>query len=376
MLTLSSYYLCEKTDGMRYLLYLTADEQGDEIQYLIDRKNDFWFIPRGTLHLPLLNDVQRFHTFTLLDGELVLDREKDGSTQPRFMIFDCMVLDKQPLIGRTLDKRLAYCKEHLMKPYEKLLTDFPQEIPHQHFLLQMKAFQFSYHIEMMFKQTLPNLSHGNDGLIFTARQTPYQHGTDHHILKWKPEDENSIDFLMRLEWPMIQPDEQDIAEGIREPFPDYDGMPICNLYVFQGGGQSDKWFGVMNIEADKWEGLKRLGQPLDNRIVECYMDENKQWKYMRFRDDKTTGNHQTTVDSVIESIRDRVTMRDLIQAAPAIKTKWKQREADSLSKQAEKTLAARPSPNQANGTMKRKAEDQGNGRPSPAPPGGVKNERA
>ncbi|KEF51235.1 mRNA guanylyltransferase [Exophiala aquamarina CBS 119918] len=32
------YYVCEKTDGLRYLMYLNED-QGKGIHYLIDRKN-------------------------------------------------------------------------------------------------------------------------------------------------------------------------------------------------------------------------------------------------------------------------------------------------------------------------------------------------
>lgn len=42
----------------------------------------------------------------------------------------------------------------------------------------MKAMQFSYGIEMMFRSILPNLAHGNDGLIFTCRESGYTCGTD------------------------------------------------------------------------------------------------------------------------------------------------------------------------------------------------------
>jgi mRNA guanylyltransferase len=369
MLIFSSYYLCEKTDGMRYLLYLTQGDQREEVQYLIDRKNDYWYIPPQTLHFPTNRSIESFHTYTLLDGELVLDKEPDGSMQPRFMVFDCMVLDKKPLMSRTLDKRLAYCKENIVKPYKALLTEYPDEIPHLHFLLEMKAFEMSYGVEMMFRDRLPNLPHGNDGLVFTCRETPYQHGTDHNILKWKPEDENSIDFRMSFEWQLIPPDDQDIAEGFKEPYPDYDQMPAVNLFVFNGNGKPDTWFAPLYLEPNEWESLKSLNEPLDDRIVECFMDEQKRWRYMRFRDDKTTGNHASTVESVIESIRDRVTKEDLIEAAKGIKVAWKQREAD------QKAMASRTA-NAPNGGTKRKAEEQGNGRPSPAPPGSVKSEES
>lgn len=42
-----SYFLCEKTDGIRCLLYITTGDSGEEIVYLIDRKNDYYYIPHG-----------------------------------------------------------------------------------------------------------------------------------------------------------------------------------------------------------------------------------------------------------------------------------------------------------------------------------------
>jgi hypothetical protein len=50
----NSYFLCEKTDGIRCLLYCTQAEDGREIHYLIDRKNDYYFVT-GTNSLHLLD---------------------------------------------------------------------------------------------------------------------------------------------------------------------------------------------------------------------------------------------------------------------------------------------------------------------------------
>lgn len=314
--------------------------------------------------------MQGFHKDTLIDGELVRDLLPNGAYQPKYLVFDCMVLDGNSLMSRTLDKRLAYFKERVFEPYEQLLNAYPDEIPYMHFIVELKAMQFSYAIEMMFRQILPGLPHGNDGLIFTCRSTEYKPGTDPHILKWKSENENSIDFRLSLEFPQIQPDKQDIAEGITQPYLDYDAMPICNLFVYTGDNQEDRWYGTMYFEPKEWEGLKALGEPLDDRIVECYMNEKKQWRYMKFRDDKEHANHISTVDSVIESIRDRVTKEDLMAAAKGIRDEYKKREAQMKEEEARKrreaaSMAVAPT----NGGLKRKAEDvQGGGRPSPGPP--------
>ena len=344
---------------MRYLLYLTEGDPGQEVHYLIDRRNDFWYIQPGGLHFPVIRDIQGFHRNTLIDGELVVDRMPDGSMQPKYMVFDCLVLDNNNLMVRTLDKRLAYFKERIYDPYRHLLRDFPDEIPFMAFLVELKAMQFAYATEMMFRQVLPNLPHGNDGLIFTCRTTEYKSGTDEHILKWKPENENSIDFRLSFDWQMVQPDQQDIAEGIREPYYDYDAIPTCNLMVYEGDRDDDSWYGLLHLDSDEWEQLKSRNEALNDRIVECYMDEEKRWRFMRFRDDKENANHITTVRSVIDSIKDRVTKEDLIAAAMGIRDAWKAREkARAMGTQMLDGAG-----------MKRKAEGQGPGRPSPGPPG-------
>lgn len=243
-----------------------------------------------------------------------------------------------------------------------------------HFIMEMKAMQFSYAIELMFGKILPHLPHGNDGLIFTCRMSEYKFGTDQNILKWKPEAENSIDFRLVLEFPLKQPDEQDIAEGFKDSYIDYDAMPVCNLHVYTGDSNGDTWYATMYIETDEWERLKALHEPLNDRIVECYMDSLRRWRYMRFRDDKSNANHTSTVESVIESIMDRVTKQDLITAQKVIRDEWKRRAAEQEAREKKeierkRVASAGISTGPLNVGPKRKAEDQGTGRPSPGPPG-------
>ncbi|KAM3428369.1 hypothetical protein MY4824_008858 [Beauveria thailandica] len=323
------YYVCEKSDGIRYLLYATRDESGAEAHYLIDRKNDYWFITNRNLHFPLDSDQTAFHIDTVLDGELVWDSKPNGGREPRFLIFDCLVMDGQVLMDRTLDKRLAYIRERFHTPYKRLFKEFPEELKFQPFFVEMKPFQLAYGIEMMFKQVLPHLKHGNDGLIFTCRHTPYRHGTDPHILKWKPPEENTIDFLLKLHFPTVQPNRAERALGRTEPFVDYDSVPHAELMVFTGGNGPERYetFQPLYLTKQEWETLKGLGDPLNDRIVECNQDDKKRWRLLRFRDDKLEANHKTTVTSVLQSIKDRVTKQDLHTAAARIRDNWKARQA-------------------------------------------------
>lgn len=319
------YYVCEKSDGIRCLMYLTGDG-GEEITYLIDRKNDYYHV--SSLHFPISSEQETdFHTGTLVDGELVNDTMPNGSTQLKYLVFDCLVLDNSSLMHRPLDKRLAYFRDKVYNPYRALYQKYPEEIQYLPFIVEYKKMEFSYAIEMMFREVLPNLPHGNDGLIFTCRETPYQFGTDQHILKWKTEAENSIDFRTRIAWTMgdCDPDDPDERDEL-SPFPDYWAMPTIHLTVFRNDGKDDN-YAVMHLEEYEWEDMKASEEPLDERIVECYLDEQNRWRFLRFREDKNEANHISTVESVMESIQDKVSEDDLIGLAKSIRVEWKKRQA-------------------------------------------------
>lgn len=357
------YYVCEKSDGIRCLMYMTSDGP-HEVVYLIDRKNDYYHVPH--LHFPLSSeDEVEFHTGTLVDGELVNDVQPNGTIQLTYLVFDCLVLDESSLMHRTLDKRLAYFRDKVYNPYRALYKKWPEEIQFLPFIVDFKDMKLGYGIEMMFRQILPNLSHGNDGLIFTCRNSPYQFGTDPHILKWKSENENSIDFRLKFEWPMIEPD---IEDEDQSPFPDYDVTPKCHLCVFKGQGV-DEPYGIMFLEDREWESMKTLNQPLDDRIVECYLDDQNRWRFLRWRDDKHEANHISTVKAVMESIQDKVSQEDLIRISFKIKQEWKKRQAAEEAKvkqelEARKAVKVEGAVNGQNGaprngnpSAKRKPED-------------------
>ena len=251
------YYVCEKTDGLRYLMYLTRDGPTD-IHYLIDRRNDYWFVPN--LHFPHHEDkaFARFHTDTLLDGELVEDRHPDGTSTIKFLVFDCLVLDGQILMQRTLDKRLAYFQTNVLRPYKDMYKKEPQRP--QPFVLEDKVTEFSYGLEKMFKEIIPKVKqlHGNDGLIFTCRNTPYKTGTDEHILKWKPPSENTVDFLLHISYPEVDPDPSDPDPS---SVPDYHAFPThFGLFIHHG---RDEYSHVddLHVEPAEWESWKALNHP-------------------------------------------------------------------------------------------------------------------
>lgn len=352
----SDYYVCEKTDGLRVLMYMSFYQAPIEnpqpgqqpwyqrpVCYLIDRRNDYYAI--DNLKFPHHEDqtFQDFHQATVLDGELVEDRMPHGRTLIKYLAFDLLMIDEKDLRTRSLDKRLGYLKEHILKPYRKYIDSNRAIKDQQPFLFEDKKTEFSYSMQKMFEEIIPQVKqlHGNDGLIFTCRNTPYQSGTDKHILKWKPPNENTIDFLMHIKWSTIDPDPQDPDQTPQE---DYYSMPReFGLYIFHGQGNYS-YVDDLYVTDEDWENMKSKNYPLQDAIIECFVEntpqtngyngangdnDRRRWRYHRLREDKDEANHVSTYDSVKESIQDNVTEQLLLDRADEIRLSWKERNTSS-----------------------------------------------
>ena len=330
----TDYFLCEKTDGIRCLLYLTSFVgQGEEVeaQFLIDRKNEYYYIQRDSLHLPR-DEVYpgSFHTGTLLDGELVRQECGNGQTKLVYLIFDALCMLGESITDRPFHVRLGKINALVMKPYKTFARKYPSDVEAQPFGLQLKRMETSYGSQMMFRDVLPNLAHGNDGLIFTCKTTPYVAGTDPHILKWKPPHENTIDFKLQI---VAFPMDED-EDG---PYEDWDAKPEIELLVNHGDREGGyQRFANLALTDAEWEAIKGMGEQIDHRIIECFRDPvTGSWRPKiekdgtpRYRDDKKDANHISTVKSVIESIEDAVTEEDLVANSKKIRDCWKEREAE------------------------------------------------
>ena len=172
------YFMCEKTDGLRCLLYLSYGENPETnafepATFLIDRKNSYYNVTppiRVPYHGAVFNG-EAFLYGTILDGELVVDLYPDGSTKLVFYVFDCLCVDAENMTDKPLDKRLYALKEKVMKPWHTWLTQTKTLMPLEPFQVKEKEQQQSYHISYVFDQVMPKLKHGNDGLIFTCKGT-------------------------------------------------------------------------------------------------------------------------------------------------------------------------------------------------------------
>lgn len=172
------YFMCEKTDGLRCLLFLSYMENQETgafepATFLIDRKNNYYNVTppiRVPYHGALFNP-EAFLYGTIIDGELVVDLYPDGTTKLIFYAFDCLCVDAENMTDKPLDKRLWGLKEKVMKPWHTWLTQTKTLMPLEPFQVKEKEQQQSYHISYVLDQVMPKLKHGNDGLIFTCKGT-------------------------------------------------------------------------------------------------------------------------------------------------------------------------------------------------------------
>ncbi|KAE8241771.1 hypothetical protein A4X13_0g7270 [Tilletia indica] len=360
------YWVCEKSDGQRVLVLVTLNElYARQEVFLIDRRNEFRFIENLAFpsHRP-----NEWHTHCLLDAELVLDLDKKtGKHHLVLLLFDCIVLDGVNLASRPLLKRYGRLQQFFYAPYQKQCAKDEEFRRRQPFQIQVKKMELSYGVVDVLRNHIPNLKHGNDGLIFTCANDPYVFGTDKKILKWKPPSENSIDFRVRLRFP---PDLDIDPEGT---VPDYRAKPFFLLEQHMGsdgrrnGGEEYEFFDWMEMEDEEWEEFKRTGEQLDDRIVECVWETTypsdshtnghqqqqngggppsaaterrrhpPRWKFKRIRDDKKDGNHYTIVRKILSSIEDGVEEDELVAAQASIKAAWKTPERAKLREAASVT---------------------------------------
>ena len=234
------YLVTEKTDGMRYILFVYRDQL-----FRADRLGNTQLVPGITYRLRDRRD------------EVVLDAEyiKDNDGQERYYIFDALKLQGDYIYKNPLDVRLRKIGTFLRS------TRWGDRF-------QVKPMWSMARLDYVLGVYLPKAPHLSDGLIFTPKRQGYQ--GRFKTYKWKPPTLNSIDFKVNLD------------------------NQLCVR-----GGQPKEEIDPNEVQRFRW----RHGIPSHVEFVGECVFKNGRWKLIRLRRDKDDGNALRTYQSVKRSIQ-------------------------------------------------------------------------
>ncbi|OMJ66724.1 hypothetical protein SteCoe_36341 [Stentor coeruleus] len=268
----TKYLVCEKSDGVRYLLFIPniPNSRGvnDVQSFLIDRKYRFWRIYIQVPSLLLKGD-------SIFDVELVLDHE----TNKRILIFDTLFSAGICFMRNNYFERLQSAWYSLVYPVREAGKASKVSVE-----VYLKDFFETTQIDYLWHHIMPKIPHKCDGLIFTAVDAEYILGSNPGILKWKPCELNTLDFHIKV-----------ASDNSYE---------LCTL-----GRNLEKFSSMSNI------GCIELN---DGDIVECNLVNNK-WNVLKKRSDKSTPNSTEVAQNVLKSINDNVSIDEIISVFQVVK---------------------------------------------------------
>ena len=250
------YAISAKVDGTRYFVLVK-----DSTLYFINRACGVWAGPKNA-------SLQRFEG-SLLDCEITA-----GEGYPTLMVIDTLAMFGECKRGQHLRRRIDACR-----PLVRFLQSATAKA---HF-----SVVFQRYIDLHRPDATKLVNDANpsdpkntiDGFVFTPLKMPYIMGRCYHLLKWKPNEKNTVDLLFE------KPDQ---------------------VYCTDEHHQRHL-VGTVS-------GVPKEVHP--NAILEChlgteYTDEHPTWLFGRVRTDKDTPNVQWVLDRIIKTMQDNITKQDV-----------------------------------------------------------------
>lgn len=277
------YYVCEKTDGVRYALVccrleappaLRAARASINVCALLDRALNAFLLP--IKHLP-----RAVYQGTLLDGELAFNR-REGRWE--YLVFDAVSVSGIPVLNCPLNDRMdaAHCALRVYRAHAGPSDGDPVALRAKTFVPCSKMADF--------ERALPGLreAYEIDGVIFTPALPPVTYGRHLGMFKLKACSRHTVDFLV-------------LGDGV-------------GLGVFDNGAHARV-------------GALAPGQPgpppPPGSIAECAPaaaatggsvgggDEEQLWDLVTLRTDKTTANDMFTYQKTLLNMRENLSLNDV-----------------------------------------------------------------
>lgn len=185
------YYVCEKTDGVRFLMVCcTMDSKDGKLNVcaLVDRSSTAYLLPIG--HLP-----RAAYQGTLLDGEAAWNKRR---RRWEYLVFDAVCVSGIPVLDGTLKDRLA-AAHRVLRVYSDSTpaAAATEATPADPVDLRAKNFVSCTRLED-FEASLGALQeqYDIDGVILTPARTPVTYGRHMGMFKLKFGSKHTVDFLV------------------------------------------------------------------------------------------------------------------------------------------------------------------------------------
>lgn len=192
MLHTKPYKVSWKADGTRYMMLI---HKQNEI-YFFDRDNSCFRV--DGLSFPLGKDLTKHIKNTLLDGEMVIDKVQ-GKDVPRYLVYDIITYEGTDFSKKSFEDRLIAIKHYIIAPRHESMKRGMINRNLEPFSVRCKDFWDVIHAAALLgPKFAQQLSHEPDGLIFQPKLEPYVGGRCDDVLKWKPADQNSVDFKLKI----------------------------------------------------------------------------------------------------------------------------------------------------------------------------------
>ncbi len=175
----NEYYVCPKSDGMRFLMLCYDDKT-----YMIDRAFKFYQVNQKFNNKLLYIGGTENNVGGIFDGELVKNKKDEW----QYVIHDCISIMGQEILYDNFPKR-----------YEKI-EQFVKSWKEGDFVIKKKDFFDLSNIKLLNNQINENLlDHNTDGLIFTPKNKKIGSGTQYDLYKWKPRKLHTFDFKIIID---------------------------------------------------------------------------------------------------------------------------------------------------------------------------------
>ena len=251
----NNYVVCEKTDGIRHAL-LAVMYNEKKMCVLVDRAQEMYLLP---LNLP-----RPMFQGTVMDGELV--KTEQGWV---FMVYDCLLISNKHVGHLDLVKRI----EEVSGPIAGIMKMAKDPIK-----VKVKTFWPLQKFDEFMKQEFP---YETDGIVLTPVNEPVRIGTHETLFKWKPRDQNTIDFQFK-----------------------WQNQKWC-MYVQEHG--------KLVFESEIYP--EKLGdfEVREDMIIECqyiHWDWPRWWKPLYVRTDKVHPNNRRTFYRTLINISENIELTE------------------------------------------------------------------